>query len=285
MNVLAIWKNRFYEGDYNEVHAVVPMPVLSTVKCEFIKEPTTPGDQVVFREDDFDPVTRIRRGRLYIGGPTHLDFGQVIVNGLNQHNWLTMPPSVSYTPWNTPSTQNDILGQHIRIGSDGFETLWRIIGVEKLTIGHILLTLRATSLLGTIPDLADQICDLARTAVNRSLVIRQLDALVDTSRRQQEIATVDAARETARVVLAAWIGECVSGKDLKDVITNIPDGREVIRSAAFIINRLHPRGKSAEHESRAADGSIVRTVDPEDAETSVHLVGMILREIGWTSPN
>jgi hypothetical protein len=46
--------------------------------------------------------------------------------------------------------------------------------------------------------------------------------------------------------------------------------------AAKIINRLHPRGKSAEQEKRA-----LRQVIDEDAEASLHLIGLLLREIGW----
>ena len=59
---------------------------------------------------------------------------------------------------------------------------------------------------------------------------------------------------------------------------------ELITNAALIINRLHPRGKSAERERQANDGKALRPIDDLDAETSVHLIGLILRDIGWAAP-
>ena len=107
--------------------------------------------------------------------------------------------------------------------------------------------------------------------------------LVDTFHRFQPVPTVDAARETARVILAAWIGNEADEKDLQKVITLIPKDRSVLTNAAFIVNRLHPRGKSSEQETQAGKGNFLRAPTEEDAETSVHLVGMMLREIGWAA--
>src|SRR5262249_48311174 len=62
----------FYEGPICYRRAIVPSPVLSV--ATFIKtssyageipESTTLVTRFVFREDSFDPVTRIRRGRVY----------------------------------------------------------------------------------------------------------------------------------------------------------------------------------------------------------------------------
>jgi hypothetical protein len=62
----------FYEGEIGLGRAIWPSPVLSV--ATLVKEPDdTKGipefhtlvTEFVFREDSFDPVTRIRRGRLY----------------------------------------------------------------------------------------------------------------------------------------------------------------------------------------------------------------------------
>lgn len=55
-------------------------------------------------------------------------------------------------------------------------------------------------------------------------------------------------------------------------------------ATAQIVNRLHPRGKSAEREKQAANGKNLRPIIDEDAETSVQLSGLILRDIGWAVP-
>jgi hypothetical protein len=65
---LAVRRGVFYEGDNNDLRAIHPTPVVSRASCPFITTPA--GLEVIFREDSFDPVTRIRRGRLYVGG-TH----------------------------------------------------------------------------------------------------------------------------------------------------------------------------------------------------------------------
>ncbi len=68
--ILAIFQNeRVYEGNENLLNAVYPMPSLSTmvvdhITRDFFSNPY-PTEPPLFREDSFDPTTRIRRGRFY----------------------------------------------------------------------------------------------------------------------------------------------------------------------------------------------------------------------------
>jgi hypothetical protein len=63
----------YYEGASNYGHGIWPSPVVSVatlIQSEVDRRSISPsGDLMrvgmVFREDSFDPVTRIRRGRLY----------------------------------------------------------------------------------------------------------------------------------------------------------------------------------------------------------------------------
>ena len=91
-------------------------------------------------------------------------------------------------------------------------------------------------------------------------------------------------REATRVVLAAWIGGLAEAKDLGEVIPKVPEDQSLVGRAAYIINRLHPRGKSAEKERQARIGNALRPVVDEDAETCMNLLGLIVREIGWVAP-
>ena len=54
-----------YEGDLYQLWAIYPAPLVAPASCSVIE-----GRNLVFREDVFDPLTRIRRGRFYrcIGG-------------------------------------------------------------------------------------------------------------------------------------------------------------------------------------------------------------------------
>jgi hypothetical protein len=87
----------------------------------------------------------------------------------------------------------------------------------------------------------------------------------------------------ARVTLAAWLqadGKDAKG-DLGDLLKIVPIDCVGIKSAAGIINRLHPRGKSAEQEKQARQGRQLRDVCDEDAKLSISLIGFLLREFEW----
>jgi hypothetical protein len=58
----------------------------------------------------------------------------------------------------------------------------------------------------------------------------------------------------------------------------------VILSAAKIINRFHPRGKSAEQENQLKSGVTLRPITGDDALLAVRLLGFILIETGFAIP-
>ncbi len=282
---LALWCGVFYEGNEHAVRTIHPQPVISPASCDFIADMGTPGlKDVVFREDSFDPVTRIRRGRLYVGGNGTHAWDQVVVDGGKQYNWGNWGPEASYGRWKPDANLKNVIDFSVQIGADGFETNWRIVGVEKLTIGHVLLTLRATSLLGVVPELANVTNDKDGNAIDIKPVRASMEALVDAIHRQQATPTVDVAREATRTIISTWIGQQAHGKDLAKAVELIPHDKVLAKWSASIINRLHPRGKSSEKERQEAKGSPLRPVTEQDAECAVNLVGFLLREIGWVAP-
>ena len=281
---LALWNDVFYEGSGHSVRMIHPQPVISPASCPFVTSMVTLGmNDVVFREDNFDPVTRIRRGRLYVGGKNAHTWDQVTVDGGHTYNWGNWKPEASYEPWKPDTNPEKIIGHYIHVGRDGFETKWRIVGVEKITIGHVLITLRANSLLGVVPELASVLTDKSGKTIDFIPVQKALDALVDAIHRQQATPTVDVARETTRTILSTWIGQQAQGKDLGDAIKLIPNDKVLAKWSASITNRLHPRGKSSEQERQEAIGSPLRPITEDDAECAVNLVGLLLREFGWAA--
>ena len=284
-------RGAYYEGDSQDLRNIFPTPVVSPITAPFVI--TSSGESAIFREDAFDPVTRIRRGRMYVGGRRNVEwFSGRVDHGPYRPPVLyrggapvpTWTPDEVYDPWiSSGVSRRDIHGRLVQIGAGEYMTSWRVVGVEKTALGHILLTLRATSLFGVLPELAPGITDQAGNMVDADSIRSTLDALVDIFHRQQAIPTVDAARESARVLLAAWIGPDAFGLDLKEVISKIPDIAHMTQWAALIINRLHPRGKSAEVENRAAKGSVLRSLQDADGDVSVELIGLLMREIGWAA--
>lgn len=167
----------------------------------------------------------------------------------------------------------------IFLGGVNYETAWRIIAAERLFNGETLFTLKATNTLGTLPDLADE----ALPPERRKQVLEGLEKVADVAHNHLPVPIVDVCREFARVILSAWLPS-VGGNpygDLGALVSAVPGDRLGVRCAAGIINRLHPRGKSAEQENQARQGRQLRDVCDEDADLSISLVGFLLRELQW----
>ena len=296
--VLALRRGLVYDGDGNFFRAIHPIPVLTRASCDWIPEScedSAHSAPMIFREDSFDPITRIRRGRLYHrdtqqGAKTlpaenvhNYPFGPHI--GITDGQWGADSWYTPYTPY-TPSAKgraSDKLGSQVQLGNGGVETVWRVVQTERILSYDILFTLRAVSFLGSLPRIADTIESLQRKPVDAQSIQAALDQVVDAFHAQQPQPLADVCREATRAVLAAWIGGLAEAKDLGEVIPKVPEDQSLLRRAAYIINRLHPRGKSAEKERQARMGNALRPVVDEDAETCVNLLGLIVREIGWAA--
>ena len=289
MEKLVVIKGAYYEGDADDLRVIHPTPVVSAFSCTFIS--LDEGQQSVFREDDFDPVTRIRRGRLYIANrnscswfPGRIDHG-AYGPYLGPRSRDAITPDAVYDAWRPNRVAaTRLIRSHVEIGGHEYSTRWRIVGAEWLSVGHILLTLRAHSLLGAIPMVRGAIAGLNGAEVDNSTVEQALEALVDAVHRQQPTAAVDVARETAKVVLTAWIGSDARGKDLADVLKAVPKEWGVVAWAGNIVNRFHSRGKSAAVEKMESKGSVLRALTEDDAYVCAELIGLLLREIGWAAP-
>lgn len=280
-----------YEGDGNFFRAIHPTPVLTRATWPGLASTHgTPVDcpSPLFREDTFDPVTRIRRGRLYV----LTNSSSLILSEDRVHNYPYGPHIGVGGGWQAdgyyrpagivdfPAAQR-MESMELVLGDAPGTTFWRAVAVERISSGELLFTLRARSSLGALPELADTLLARNGSPVPAAPIREALDQLVDAFHRQQVTPIVDVARETMKVILTSWLGASAHGKDLGKVIEGIPDDKPLMRWAASIVNRLHPRGKSAEREARAEQGVMLRPVVDEDAETSVHLVGLVLREVGW----
>lgn len=296
--VLAIRHDLVYEGQSaSYMYAIHPLPTITEARCEFFKEDGIRG--VVFREDSFDPVTRIKRGRFYFDAGTLSETSQDSVhNGQygphigagGQTGWRA---DRYFSPIQLPSGESReklcIEGSQVNLGQHPFETIWRVVGVEKISTREFLFTMRAISFVGAIPELTVTIHGNDGKEIPKEPIQNAIDELVDAFHRQQQTPIVDVARETTRVMVAAWLGQIANGDDLSKAVKKIPcddqaaktENKCMARWAASIINRLHPRGKSSEQEAQRNKGVTLRPVVVEDAECAVHLVGLLLREFGW----
>jgi hypothetical protein len=242
IDILALRRGLAYEGDIHTLRAIHPTPVFTRARCDKIQDfEHNQFSNNLFREDSFDPITRIRRGRLY-----QLDGSQPGSSypPENVHNYPFGPhsgvaggwyPDCKYRPIYTSDfgAGGRLEGLLFRLGDNDFETLWRVVSVEKIisrSNGHLLFTLRPMSSWGAVPVLNNEIVDSDGSTVDPAPIKAALDKVVTALHLQQPVSTVDACREAARVVLAAWLGSKAVTKDLNDVIKGIPDDRTMIKT-------------------------------------------------------
>lgn len=286
-----------YEGANAPQFAVWPSPVLSQAK---LIEQESDWDDLpkglsqspfawVFREDVFDPVTRVRRGRLYEPSSNmqsqaysvsahpfdHDDLRKVAANRMLKKSLHT------YWPCQTFLNRIDRgLGTVLALGQGRSVSLWRVIQTELVVSNDVMITLKAMSAYGVIPDLdGSNLGDDDRQPVERAL-----GRVVDSAFRETPISVVDQCRNAATVVLSRWLVKEGAPKEtlVKDlaevakVVEGLPYKKAAARNAAEVIRLLHPRGKANEQETKG-----LRIPVEEDAEMAIHALGFILREIGW----
>lgn len=286
-----------YEGGGAPQFVVLPRPAISLAKL--IESPedwnALPADishvpfPWVFREDSFDPVTRVRRGRLYESytgtqpqnwpvSPQHFDR-----DGIMEMNAGHMIQKRLYTYWPCqtmtarPDRGHGIL---LGLGTGRAASAWRVIQVETLIDRDIMVTLKAVSAFGIIPEIDSSKID----EKNRQSVRQAIERVLDSAFRETPISVVDHCRNAAQVVLSRWMvqagaDQAVLKKDLDQICKAVeaqPFVKLAARDAANIIRLLHSRGKANKQETEG-----LRISEEEDAELSIHALGFILREVGW----
>jgi hypothetical protein len=230
---------------------------------------------LLFREDQFDPVTRIRRGRLY--NPT---------DGVLEQKWSVRPnPSA---PHEGAAARPDgylrkrlrtyhcwAAGTHLSAGARGTflalgsskENLWKVIAIEELYTTEHLVTLKARFNMGVLPEIDGQKVPEA----DRKPILKAAERIVDTAHRAGPESTIDRCREFATVALSSRLS--IRGKDLGDLAVAAGEKKKfLLQSCARVLAILHSRTKTAEQQSRG-----IPHPTEEDAELALHCAGAIVR--------
>lgn len=176
-----------YEGDSSYGRVIWPTPVVTPAM--FISEPdgaltaerTDNPFGYRFREDFYDPVSRIRRGRFYFA------------DGSQPREWFIQPHPAMLTE--TKDNKHDvkksletcgrasIWDKYLKdakeqplvlLGTDSRFTIWTIINIEVISTGEEFITMKARSTcknLLTASSLAGVILALRLTSVTRARLI------------------------------------------------------------------------------------------------------------------
>lgn len=288
-----------YEGSGRYGHPVWPSPVISRAhlierESDWLRIPPQ-GTRLslVFREDSFDPVTRVRRGRLYDGTRKQPDDWRVrphpALGGEEERRSHRNGGEISVSLESFDAYQgfaekpNRGRGLNIALGTSDAVSAWRIVAIERIFTGEDLLTLRARTSLGVFPDLIPG----AIPAVALHRLETALAAAADAVFREGPTSIIDRCRDAAQVALAHWL----ANEENEDALITYEIARlcerlearepakvpKLLITTARLIAQMHARGKPVEQVRRK------KTAPSEgDAETVVAALGSLLREIGWS---
>ncbi|WP_439004773.1 hypothetical protein [Ralstonia holmesii] len=245
----------------------------------------------VFREDSFDPVSRVRRGRVFqhfSGGnreSVYVDAHPFLPSDLARSSVdgrLRKEMTVFIHCTQLVSRPGQGEGLQLAIGQAGAYSLWRILQTELTVNEDVLVTLRAESAYGVLPAL-----DVTKIPEDgRQAVTEAYERVMNVAYRDSPTAIVDQCRNLCAVLIARWLRQ-LTGEDRArhddlgaciSAVRNYFGDKEqrLIRASLETVNVLHPRGKDNERERYS-----LRAVSNADAELALHATGFVIREIGW----
>ncbi|WMY08639.1 hypothetical protein [Paraburkholderia phenoliruptrix] len=278
-----------FEGKNNPSRLAVPTPIVS--QCSLVESPLDLGKlprgfdgdpfRWVFREDSFDPVSRVRRGRLF----QHFTMNSresFFVDAYRLPGVVQKDLSVFIHCTELLGRPNRGEGLQLAIGHSGAYSLWRILQSEQTVSDDVLVTLRAESAFGVLPSL-----DLARIPeVDRKAVTEAYDRVMNVAYRDSPTSVVDQCRNLCAVLIARWLRQLTGkeealhedlGGSLSAVKKHFGEKEQrLMRAALETVNLLHPRGKDNERERYD-----LREVSNEDAELALHAAGFVIRDLDW----
>lgn len=284
-----------YEGGGLPVYAVVPAPMLTQARVvespedlNFLPQGVSMNPFAwVFREESFDPVTRIRRGRLYEpfpeAQPSYVMTRGHPSNVFSSYREGDQLQKRLHRYWPCLSLLGKSRLGHgltLALGHTRAWSIWRITQVEQAINDDVLVTLKSLSAFGTLPELRVDLVPKEHLAP----VQRAIDRVLEAAYREGPISVIDHCRNAAIVLLGRWMvsrgePEQLINADLAVISKKLREDPYRMAAAAGVaemLARLHVRGKANEQEAKG-----LRLAEEEDGQTAVHAIGFILREIGW----
>ena len=275
MNYIAEAHGLWYEGNQSWMQLIQQHGILLPVQLPDLRGPET----LLFREDHFDPATRIRRGRLY-----------------EKANETWAPKNATPRPYadfhinalyKTAACQ--IKGGWTAIlGDNNAQSYWTVVFSEKAGLDAHYLTLKSKTYFGVLPDVNRD----AIPEANRQDILGALEAVVEAAPIQAPQPVIDACRNAACHMISTQFPESNSTgkKDLGELVTwllsegkfkSCTDAAGALvylleASSSHLINRLHTRAKA-----NAAAQHGTRPVSQQDANLAVDAIAFLLQDFGW----
>ncbi len=283
-----------YEGIGRPDIPAIPMP--SVAHAKIIQHPSDwrslPGPSeafgLVFREDSFDASSRTRRGRLY----QKREGAQPEQYTVSAHPYdRGLPPGYEkatrksmfvYTSCiELLQKSNQGQGLVLALGSSHGASAWRVVQTEALYSGAVMVTLKALSAYGILPELdAEQVEERFRPVVAQALT-----RVLDSAFKESPGSVVDNCRDAMQVVLSSWLAQngsagTVIENELAKVAATVETGpyeKICVGNLGKVCAKLHSRNKSNAQRQKG-----YRPIVEEDAELALQALGFTLRDLGWS---
>jgi hypothetical protein len=293
MNFLGICQNtqKIYEGNHSHGYPVSSNTLLSPVAFVGLDGEVTDvysGETLgglpkrIFREDFFDPITKIRRGRVYQAHGNQPYTWHIQDNGRNDlasESWSSGTAQKTDVVFYQRSGLTQLRGAtqypSVIIGKDPFITIWRIIDIEYSITDTPVLTLKSFRSFGAIPRMIENNIpgDI------KFALLAALEKVENSSNRLGPTDVVDRCRDALSIVFGQLSGNLKA--DLGKAIAafeNRNGKREesLVSWSGRIVNRLHSRGKPNEQNAKG-----LRDLTEEDAQLALRCLWLVLVEQGW----
>lgn len=230
--------------------------------------------QFVFIDDGYDPVTRIRKGRIY----------QRYLSS-QPHQWKAKPDRPSFAPPSAYTFAQFSLSAYLRneeihnpiiaLGTKQQFTLWSLVDVESTVAKESVVYLKARKTFGALPDIDYEKINEA----SRERVRDKINTLANEIHIGGPETVVDRCREALTAILSAYAQEhglAKEGLDLSALANVLEKNKNyVAANLAKTVAIFHSRGKHAEQEKRD-----IRPLTEQDAELAVQAVGTVMHDLG-----
>lgn len=276
-----------YEGDSDLGRPVWPAPVITPAKFVLSGEEIKAEDSshifgYRFREDSFEAISRIRRGRFYCADQSQprqwrvtrhpsmpFDYITPDVHGFNKRLETFYGSSI----WHKYIKDQKILPQ-VLLGVDDRFTIWSIVNIEAISTGEDLVTLKSRNSFGILPQLkSSEIHEAYKAKINETL-----ERFSDEAHKASPVSVIDRGRDAITYVLLAYFNlNGHNAQDLGKLVKKLEEEKlAVAANAANLVARLHARAKPSEQEKRE-----LRPIREQDAELVIQCVGTVLCELGF----
>lgn len=260
-----------------------------------LKETYSPSNlDFIFREDSFDPITRVKRGRIYKASNTKPENWRVIAHPmhlsthkhLNSFGIITNERYYTFYPEQLLKSDQDfrsLRNINLLIGTKKHFSRWKLINLEPNHVGEEVLTIKSLDTMGIVPNL-----DLNKISPDeQNNVNEKFSKFLDDVSTASPTSIIDRANDFALSLLTAFIREKnpeVIGltlamiTDFKNHYTQVTE-RKVLFHTIELLRLLHSRGKQSFQEKHNT-----RDICYDDSETAISCVTTIIRELNYNSP-